>query len=48
MENVYGLFQLFASRRNRGREDILLSRRFESRFTKYGANPAHHASDGCT
>lgn len=44
MENIHGLFQLFAHRCNNRRENILLSRRFESRFTRYGTDSSNSSS----
>ena len=38
MENIYGLFQLSANRRHRGREDLLLSRRPQPRPPEHGAD----------
>ena len=42
MENIYGLFQLSAHRRHRGREDLLLSRGAEPRPAEHGADQEDH------
>lgn len=48
MENVHRLLQLFANRRDNRWEDFLLSRWFESRFARHGADPSDSAPNRCT
>lgn len=48
VENLYRLLQLFADCRNYRRKNILLSRRFESRFTRHGTDSANRSTNRCT
>lgn len=48
MENIYRLFQLFAYSSYYWRENILLSRWFESWFTVNGTDPSYYETYRCS